>query len=157
EITQWSARGPTTDAGFTKPDVLAPGVRIVSALPARSALAESAAGGMVQKRALLDLAGVRMPVGLYQLSGTSMAAAEVSGLVALLLQRQPDLTNDQVKWLLARTTRLALDTQTGQATYSIWEQGSGRVDAAALFKYRGEIGLANHQMDIAGDLDTSEQ
>ena len=29
-----------------------------------------------------------------------MAAAEVSGLVALLLERRPDLTNDQVKWLL---------------------------------------------------------
>ena len=47
ELTQWSARGPTPDSGFVKPDVLAPGVRVVSGLPKHSALAESSADGQV--------------------------------------------------------------------------------------------------------------
>jgi serine protease AprX len=152
EITQWSARGPTPDSGFVKPDVLAPGVRVVSGLPRRSALADSAAAGQVQRLAPLELAGTHSLVGMYQLSGTSMAAAEVSGMVALLLQQRPGLTNNQVKWLLARSARLAVDAQTGQAAYSTWEQGFGRVDAAALLGYRGEVGSANLRMDIARDL-----
>jgi serine protease AprX len=155
ELTDWSARGPTPDSGFTKPDVLAPGVRVISALPPRSELAGSMAGGLVQKQAQLDFVGLRMPVGLYQLSGTSMAAAETSGLVALLLQQRPDLTNDQVKWLLSRTAHVAVDKRTGQAAYSTWEQGFGRLDAVALLGYRGDVGSANRRMNIARDLDTS--
>jgi serine protease AprX len=155
EITEWSARGPTPDSGFTKPDVLAPGVRMVSALPLRSELASSMAGGLVLKPAQLDLVGMSLPVGMYQLSGTSMASAEVSGLVALLLQQRPDLTNDQVKWLLSRTAHLAVDRRTGQAAYSTWEQGFGRVDAVALLAYGRNVGSANLRMNIARDLDTS--
>jgi serine protease AprX len=155
EVTQWSARGPTPDAGFVKPDVLAPGVRVISGLPRGSALAESAAEGRVVRRTVLDLAGTNSLVGLYQLSGTSMAAAEVSGLAALLLQQRPNLTNNQVKWLLARSARLAVDAQTGQASYSTWEQGFGKVDASALLGYRGQVASANLRMDIARDLDSS--
>ncbi|HET9225006.1 MAG TPA: S8 family peptidase [Roseiflexaceae bacterium] len=155
EVTQWSARGPTPDSGFVKPDVLAPGVRVISGLPRGSALAESAAEGRVVRRTVLDLAGTNSLVGLYQLSGTSMAAAEVSGLAALLLQQRPNLTNNQVKWLLARSANLAVDAQTRQASYSTWEQGFGKVDASALLGYRGQIASANLRMDIARDLDSS--
>ncbi len=153
EMTQFSARGPTPDSGFVKPDVMAPGVRVIAGLPRNSALAESAAPGEVLKHTELDLAGTKSHVGLFQLSGTSMAAAEVSGLVALLLEQRPNLTNDQVKWLLSRNARLAVDAQTGKAAYSTWEQGFGRVDAAGLLSYRGEVGAANLRMDIARDLD----
>jgi serine protease AprX len=157
ELTSFSARGPTPDAGFAKPDILAPGVRIISGLPNSSALADSVSEGQVVLRTTLELADTQSEVGLYQLSGTSMAAAEVSGLVALLLERQPNLTNDQVKWLLARTTHLAVDKQTGNAAYSTWEQGFGKVDASALLRYNqgAEVGSANLRMDIARDLDTS--
>jgi hypothetical protein len=48
-----------------------------------------------------------------------------------------------------------VDAQTGQASYSTWEQGFGKVDATALLAYRGEIGSANLRMDIARDLNTS--
>ena len=142
-------------SGFVKPDVLAPGVRIVSALDKDSALAQAAADGQVLKHTTLELAGTKARVGLYQLSGTSMAAAEVSGLVALLLQQRPDLTNDQVKWLLSRTARLAVDKQTRQAAYSTWEQGFGKVNARALLGYSGKVELANLGMDVARDLDPS--
>jgi len=42
---------------------------------------------------------------LFRGSGTSQAAAVVSGAAALLLDARPELTNDQVKWLLEQNTR----------------------------------------------------
>src|SRR5690606_3443790 len=90
--------------------------------------------------------------GLYQLSGTSMSAAEVSGAIALLLQQKPNLTNNQIKWLLNRTSRVAVDAQTGQASYSAWEQGFGKLDAKNLLTFNGTLGTANAGMDIARDL-----
>ncbi len=87
--------------------------------------------------------------GYYQLSGTSMASAEVSGLVALLLQKDPTLTNDQVKYRLTGTAKAA--GSASGAVYSVWQQGAGKVDA--LGAYNGtSTESANVGMDIAQDL-----
>jgi len=44
--------------------------------------------------------------GTYQeISGTSFAAAEVSGTIALLIERKPDLTHDNARRTLMSTAR----------------------------------------------------
>ncbi len=49
---------------------------------------------------------VALPAGGYELSsGTSLAAAEVSGIVALLLQREPTLTPDKTRAVLMATAK----------------------------------------------------
>jgi hypothetical protein len=58
------------------------------------------------------------PEAGYQITtGTSFAAAEVSGIVALMLERKPDLTHDGVKKALTATARdlgpRGVDTQFG--------------------------------------------
>ncbi len=66
---------------------------------------------------------VAMPGGGYGFSsGTSMAAAEVSGIVALMLQKNPDLTPAAVRTAL---TASASPLTSGGAT----EAGAGLVDA----------------------------
>jgi hypothetical protein len=43
--------------------------------------------------------------GYFRLSGTSMAAAVVSGTVALILEKNPSMTPDEVKGAIAATAR----------------------------------------------------
>ena len=82
-ISTFSSRGTTQD-GFAKPDVYAPGAHIVSALAPNSAFAQ--------------MCGSCTIGGAYiRASGTSMAAPVVSGAVADLLQADPSLTPDEVK------------------------------------------------------------
>jgi serine protease AprX len=90
-VADWSSRGTTQD-GFAKPDVLAPGAHMISTL---------ADGSAYQQLCPQCVVG-----GDYlQISGTSMAAPVVSGEAALLLQARPELTPDQVKQLLTSTRR----------------------------------------------------
>jgi serine protease AprX len=85
-ITSWSSQGTTQD-GFQKPDVYAPGAHIVSVLAPNSAFASMCPTCIV--------GGAYIRTG-----GTSMAAPMISGLVADLLQYRPYLSPNQVKGAL---------------------------------------------------------
>ncbi len=102
---------PTAD-GVVKPDLQAPGEHLQAPLPAGTTLA----GEQI-------LTG--LPAGYGQLSGTSMAAAVVSGEVAALLSQNPGLTPDQVKGAL-----LAAETSTGVALLSRAESEAGTAPPA---------------------------
>jgi serine protease AprX len=85
-IVGWSSRGTTQD-GFQKPDVYAPGAHIVSVLAPNSAFAGMCPACIIG--------------GEYiHASGTSMAAPMISGLVADLVQDHPFWSPDQVKGAL---------------------------------------------------------
>ncbi|MBF2017232.1 MAG: S8 family serine peptidase [Rivularia sp. T60_A2020_040] len=84
-ISEFSSEGPLRN-GDRKPDITAPGAMIVSALSSDANLDRS----MIINSKFVALAG------------TSMATPFVTGLVALLLQRNPKLDPEAIKELLRK-------------------------------------------------------
>ncbi|MAT91682.1 MAG: alkaline serine protease [Halioglobus sp.] len=135
-IPDFSSRGPTP-AGHVKPDIVALGGHMTGLVHPDSDLAESAPEDI--------LAG-----GEYASTGSSQAAALVSGFAALLLQLEPDLSPDDIKCKLITSAEPAINRD-GLLAYSPFEQGYGYVTATRAV-ILGERGCGNTDLDIAADL-----
>ena len=136
-ITPFSSAGPTHDA-FAKPDVIAPGAHMVSLMNKKAYMAKQYPDNVFGNR-------------YATFAGTSQATAATSGVIALILQQNPELTPDEVKFRIKETALLWLDQDDNNPMYTIWQQGAGRVNAVdAVF---GEMdGVANQGLDIQLDL-----
>lgn len=121
-IPSFSSRGPTWFDGTIKPDVVAPGVNLVATSDPTSTLGRRSS----------------MAAGYLALSGTSMAAAVTSGVVALMLEANrldggpSRLAPNAVKMLLQYS---ALEVRHPSRAIELIE-GAGGINAA------GAIGLA---------------
>ncbi len=125
-LCTFSSSGKTQD-GYYKPDLVAPGRRIYSTLASKS----STMAQQYPDRISADGQHIR-------LSGTSMAAPVVTGEIALLLQRVPGLTPNQLKWAVTASA----DKYTGQP------DSAGRVDAykAMSAVSSGRLGTSNQKL-----------
>jgi serine protease AprX len=90
-LAPWSSRGLTQD-GIQKPEVLAPGNRLVAALAPKSDFERLCRRCVVGRN-------------YFRLSGTSMSSAVVSGVAALVIQANPGMTPNQVKGAILSTRR----------------------------------------------------
>ena len=126
-VAPFSARGPTGE-NVAKPDVVAPGVNVVS---------QRAPGSTV------DLARPEARVGADHAkgSGTSQAAAIVSGVAARMFDAAPALTPDEAKAALTRTASTALAGVPGA--------GAGLVDAAAAVNAARLGNFSGARQDVA--------
>ena len=101
-ITSYSSKGPTSIDQIVKPDLVAPGNRIISLYQAASWLDVTYPGNAVAKSVYMNDNGKSAPA-YFELSGTSMATPMVAGAAALMIQQNPALTPDQVKARLMQT------------------------------------------------------
>lgn len=83
-VAFFSSRGPATQTAAIKPDLLAPGARILS---------------------------TGLGHGFIELSGTSMSTPHVSGFAALLLEEHPDWTPERVKAALVTSARAVVEEE----------------------------------------------
>ncbi|MEK6871566.1 MAG: S8 family serine peptidase, partial [Nanoarchaeota archaeon] len=123
QITSFSSRGPVTwtDSSGTpqtliKPDIIAPGAVICAA---RHDSIYPDGEDPIYKPCLNDK--------YVQIPGTSTATPQVTGAVALLKQKHPGWTPDEIKNVLKNTAKKLIDPTTNKE-YDINTQGSGRLD-----------------------------
>jgi serine protease AprX len=139
-LASYSPYGRTVD-GYNKPDLLAPGSNIVSVL----ASTESDFARNHPDR-VITYQGVA-PRYYFNVSGTSMAAAVTAGAVALLLQDEPGLTPDQVKYRLMTTARRMQGVQ---------GEGAGMLDIYTAVR-ANTTASANTRTEVSQLLSTGDE
>ena len=108
----FSAYGTTEDL-YAKPDIVAPGRNIISLLASTNATA------------YINHPAHRVDNNYFRMSGTSVAAPMAAGAAALLLQDEPGLNPDQVKYRLMATANKSW------AGYDSLKAGAGYLDVYA--------------------------
>jgi serine protease AprX len=114
-VPVFSSRGPTRADGIAKPDLVAPGVRTVSLRSPGSSIDQQFGSSAV------------VDGNYFRGTGTSMSTAVVTGIAAQIVQANPTLVPDQVKYRLTALARDIADTNKYSA-------GAGIVDAYAAAK-----------------------
>jgi serine protease AprX len=127
-VAKYSAKGPTMFDLVLKPDLVAPGSRVVSA----------EAGGSYLARTYPERHVTGSGTGGYmQMSGTSMSAGVVSGAVALLLEGKPTLSPRNTKVVLKMTSSYLPEE-------GVISAGTGSVNAIAALVFAGnKAGILN--------------
>jgi serine protease AprX len=152
-VPSWSSTGD----GNRNPDVVAPGAGVISLRSAGSYLDQAHPNARIGERFLRG-------------SGTSQAAAVTSGAAALLLSQRPNLTNDQVKWLLTHTAQHLpvadaraqgagiIDLERARVTQAPWgyKQNHPRATGlGSLDKARGTHHISFQGTELAGEFDVT--
>jgi serine protease AprX len=136
KIASFSAAGPTVE-GFVKPEIIAPGGHVSGLMSFDSQLVS-------QHPEFHD--GGRY----FEMSGTSQAAAVVSGVVALILTNDPTLTPDEVKCRIMDSAKAAKNND-GSLAYSVFQQGAGLINAEGALSSSAS-NCANSALNIDKDL-----
>jgi serine protease AprX len=140
-MATFSSRGRTLFDNLSKPDLVAPGRKMVSLRSPGSEL-----DALFPDRQVTVLGA--LSADYYRLSGTSMAAPVVSGTIALMFERNPTLTMSQVKKRLkSSVTPLSFGTSA--------DRGAGLVNAygaAASISTEKEYGAGRVSDAFAKDM-----
>jgi serine protease AprX len=139
-IPDFSSRGPTPE-GHLKPDLVALGGHMTGLIRPESAIA------LEQPEDILR-------TGEFVSTGSSQASALVSGIIALLLQLEPDLTPDDIKCKLITSAEPAINRD-GMLAYSPFQQGYGYVTATRAVTL-GQKGCGNADLNLRADMDNEE-
>jgi serine protease AprX len=142
-IASYSSRGPAVIDLVAKPDLVAPGNRIVSALSPGSYMDSL----FPDRRVAADpnQPGVQE---FCEMSGTSMASPMVAATAALMLEQDPSLTNDTIK---ARLMLSARKTAIGHP----FATGAGALDILGALRETGQVtqALSPH---VTADADSGQ-
>ncbi|HJM00488.1 MAG TPA: S8 family serine peptidase [Nitrosopumilus sp.] len=118
-IAHFSSRGPVSPF-YIKPDMVAPGAYINT---------------------------TQIGSSYNFTSGTSFAAPHVSGAAALLLQKNPELQNHELKSLLVTTSQPV--TNAYGKEFSLHEAGSGRLDIANAYNAKLIVNPTNFVVNFS--------
>lgn len=148
ELALFSSIGPTID-GRMKPEIAAPGCAVVSATNSYSSTYRL--GGPLYYTSVAKYLSPKNNRTYYYTaqSGTSLSAPIVTGIVALMLQVNPNLSPEEIKDILIKTAKKdEFTTQFPDTTR--W--GAGKVNGYAAVKetiiITGTVNVPKNEMDV---------
>ena len=147
DISYFSSYG-TDLTGRVHPDICAPGLSLVS-----SVNGYDTATTVTNKSVLIDEVSIEGDTRKYHwgdMPGTSMASPVVAGVVALMLQANPNLNATEIREIL-QSTAVSDEYTTNNSSQS----GAGKLDAkAALVKaiQSSAIQTKNNSLSVADDV-----
>jgi len=143
ELGDFSSRGPVRGLGQVKPDVSAPGVAVLAAVPPAS---------------LLGAIGTLEGTPNYaHLDGTSMSSPHVAGAAALIKQAHLNWSPDMIRAALINTatnmrSEAGAPKADGLTADSIIAQGGGLVDVAEALRAKALMGVVGDGINTPGIL-----
>jgi serine protease AprX len=120
-VASYSSVGPTLFDEFAKPDLVAPGNRLISDRAARSYIDRTWPDNRIAVNTYDPNAPAWAQPDYFMLSGTSAAAPVVAGAIALMIQQDPSLKPDDIKLRLMHSADPVAGASAGQ-------EGAGVVD-----------------------------
>lgn len=140
----FSSHGPTLN-WYTKPDISAPGMTIASAVNSFDAN-YNPGGGSYNKVVHSFNSPINSQMYYFgEMSGTSMSSPMVAGIVALVLEANPNATPQEIKMLMKYTAiKDGFTTPTPES--SIW--GDGKIDAYGMILQIDNLGLTNTETEF---------
>ena len=142
-LSSFSSCGPTIDNRI-KPDVVAPGHNVLSVY---NSFYEPGPAENVEKKMAYKANAFGKDYAIWTMSGTSMSSPVATGVIALWLQANPNLTPEDIKGVIERTSHQPEPEFSGtdKNVYYGW----GEIDAyAGLLDILGLTGieeLSKHQ------------
>jgi serine protease AprX len=123
-VAHYSSIGPTLYDEFAKPDVLAPGNRVVSCRVPGSYIDQTFPGNIIPVSSYAPGAPDGYESQYFVLSGTSTSTPVVAGAAALMIGADPSLSPDDVKVRL-------MDTATKVPGADPYQEGAGVINMPA--------------------------
>jgi len=140
-IASYSSKGPTLIDHIVKPDLVAPGNRLISLQASKSLTSNGSSTNRILYSYYQTTSSKSYSADYYRLSGTSMATPVVSGAAALMLNKDWTLTPETIKARLMKTSTktfpsysTAVDPNTNTqyvSQYDMFTVGAGYIDIQA--------------------------
>jgi serine protease AprX len=152
KITTYTSRGPTRVDGVIKPDLIAPGNKVVSLRVPGSTADINDAWTYVDPSEYLSGSTIGVESSYARMSGTSMSAPAVAGAVAILLQENAGLTPNAVKLALMYSAQIIAGYDPvlkATVVYDPFTQGAGELNIPGAVQIASQISSSG----LSGTLD----
>ncbi|HLL76865.1 MAG TPA: S8 family serine peptidase [Pyrinomonadaceae bacterium] len=139
----FSSKGPVRGLGQVKPDISAPGVQVMAAVPPASLLGALAAAGTNPYYIAID--------------GTSMASPHAAGAAALIKQAHWDWSPDMIRTAMINTAtnlrnEAGVPKADGLTADRVISQGGGLIDVKEAINARALMGVTGDGITTPGIL-----
>ena len=144
-VAAYSSWGPTLFDEIAKPDIVAPGNRLISLRVPGSYIDDNFPANLIPVSRYIPGASANAASAYLMLSGTSTSTPVVAGAVALMLQKDPRLSPDDVKLRL-------MDSADPIPAASPYQVGAGQLDVPGALSNRSHASRYALSQDLGDGL-----